>query len=85
MARMTRRVAEGKAYALVDARVEDAIARLGAFEDLYDSLLAEREKIATELEALRAENKQKTVRFKSLLAQKLTNQSTITLFEVRGL
>ena len=85
MARMTRLAADGKTVALAGASVEEAIRRLAAFEDLHDALLAERDSIAATLDALRAEGKQNTVRFKSLLAQKLQNQSTLVLFEVRGL
>lgn len=91
MDRLTQR--EAKRYTVSLERVEhegtlctgSAVDRLGRYEDLHEWLLAEKAKTEEELEGLRREGRQQTVRFKQLLAQKLTLGNTLAMFEVRGL
>lgn len=63
----------------------DAINKLGKFEDFYDDLITKQEAIARELDQLRLEDKKRTVKFKQLLAEKLTNQNILILFKRYGL
>lgn len=62
------------------ARVEQtclpqALERLARFEDLFFGLEEEQRGISLQLEELRAQGKEKTVKFRELLAQKLANQT----------
>ena len=59
-----------------------AIENLARMENLYEDLCRQQERIAGELEALRLAGKQKTVRFRQLLANKVTNQNIIVMLEM---
>lgn len=59
--------------------------RLAAFEQLYADLREEQRKTIAALELLRAEKKEKTVRFRELLGQKLMQAQQLALFERYGL
>lgn len=62
-------------------RLEEALERLAAFEDLACGLEEEQKNIALRLEQLRGERKEKTVQFRELLAQKLVNNNVQMLLE----
>ena len=66
-------------------RLEAALERLAAFEDLACGLEEEQQSISRRLEELRGQRKEKTVQFRELLAQKLVNSSLIQLLERKGL
>ena len=66
-------------------RLEAALERLAAFEDLACGLEEEQQSISQRLEELRGQRKEKTVQFRELLAQKLVNSSLIKLLERKGL
>lgn len=66
-------------------RLEAALERLAAFEDLACGLEEEQQSISRRLEELRGQRKEKTVQFRGLLAQKLVNSSLIQLLERKGL
>lgn len=51
--------------------LEDALARLGRLEDLYESLSAQREGLSQALGQLRAAGKTRSYQFKEKMAQKL--------------
>lgn len=55
-----------------------ALARLADLEDTIEALLRERGQISAELEALRTGGKTRTVRFRELLARKVTNRDMLT-------
>lgn len=55
----------------------EAVEKLARFENFYFDLLASQEKISSELEKLRIEGKEKSVRFRELLGQKLMNNNTL--------
>ena len=57
------------------ARLAEALERLAKFEDMFFGLEEEQRSISRQLEALRTQGKEKTVKFRELLAQKLANQS----------
>ena len=65
-------------------RLEAALERLAAFEDLACGL-EEQQSISQRLEELRGQRKERTVQFRELLAQKLVNSSLIQLLERKGL
>ena len=85
MDRLTGR--EGKRYTIpaTDGAQAHALDRLGRYEDLHEWLLLEKAKTEGEIEKLRLEGKQQSVKFKQLLAQKLSLGNTLALFEARGL
>jgi hypothetical protein len=58
-----------------------AINRLAAFENLYFDLIKQQNEITAELEKLKAEDKQKTVKYRELFGKKLVNQNLIFIFE----
>ena len=77
-------------------RLEAALERLAAFEDLACGLEEEQQSISRRLEEeqqsisrrleeLRGQRKEKTVQFRELLDQKLVNSSLIQLLERKGL
>ena len=79
MERYTRRE-QGKAV-IDPERLQEALDRLAAFEDLACGLEKEQKSIALRLEQLRGERKEKTVQFRELLAQKLVNNNVQMLLE----
>ncbi len=92
MERLTRKNDEGSyvtGAAQISAEGEEwggpAIRRLATFEELYEELLAEQERIGERLEQLRQADKKNSVQFKELLGKKLMNTNTISLFKAYGL
>ena len=63
----------------------EAINKLAKFENAFDDLILKQIKISEELEKLRAEGKTKSVKFKQLLAEKMTNNNILILFKTYGL
>ena len=63
----------------------EAAERLGRYEDAHGRLLARQEELAGRMEALKAQGKQKTAQFRELVAEKLTIQNTLTLWETYGI
>lgn len=63
----------------------DAINKLAKFENIYDDLISKQSEISKELEKLRLEDKTHSVKFKQLLANKITNNNIIILFKTYGL
>jgi hypothetical protein len=49
----------------------DAISKLAKFEDFYDGLMRNQAKLTTELESLRGEGQNHSVRFRELFTQKM--------------
>lgn len=92
MDRLTRAIENG-VYAVDDGKIQlsndgysgEAINKLAKFENIYDDLVSKQSVISMEMERLRAEGKTHTVKFKQLLANKLTNSNIITIFEMYGL
>lgn len=90
MERMTR-LMEGTYYLDV-ALIQDeqgyfgkAIDRLATFENIVDDLTTGQVRISEELEKLRSEGKEKSVRFKELMVKKLTNVNTMMLLKSYGI
>lgn len=69
----------------VNGYTGEAITRLAKFENIYEDLLASQIQIPKELEKLRNDGKTKSVRFKELMVQKMTNANIINLFKKYGL
>lgn len=59
--------------------------RLKAYDRMYADLLKERDKVASDLERLRAQGKVRGATHQQLLAQKLTVQNLIGRFEIYGI
>ena len=59
--------------------------RLAAYDRMYADLLAERDKVAADLDKLRAAGRSRGASFQQLLAQKLTVQNLIGRFEIYGI
>ena len=79
MERYTAR--EGEQVRVRPERLEEALDRLARFEDMVQGLDREQAEIARRLEQLRGQGREKTVQFRELLAQKLTNQNMKLLLE----
>jgi len=84
MNRITVKSEDG-VYSVDEGVINDAIRRLGMFEDAYEDLLGSIERIPGELEAMRMQGKEKTVRYKETVAQKLINNNIVAFFERHGL
>ncbi len=63
----------------------DAIEKLARFENLIEDLLNSQRQIPIELEILRNEGKTKSVRFRELMAKKITNANLLDLFKIYSL
>ena len=83
MERLTVLGMDGR-YSVTDDEINSAIQKLGLFEDAYDDLIASIERIPSELEEMRVQGKEKTVRYKETVAQKLINNSILAFFERHG-
>ena len=83
MNRITIKKKDG--YFVPDEYTKDAIQRLGEFEDAYEDLMNNQAQLPKELENLRTQGKEKTVRFKETMAQKLINNSIEMFFDKHGL
>lgn len=59
--------------------------RLAAYDRMYADLLIERDKVAADMDKLRAAGKNRGVTYQQLLAQKLTVQNLIGRFERYGI
>ena len=59
--------------------------RLAAYDRMYADLLAERDKVAADMDTLRAAGRSRGASFQQLLAQKLTVQNLIGRFEIYGI
>lgn len=59
--------------------------RLAAYDRMYGDLLAERDRIAAEMDRLRSAGKTKTVTYQQLMANKLLTQNLIGRFEIYGI
>ena len=74
-------VRAGGAVSVPPEQLEAALERLARFEDMVQGLDREQAEIAQRLEQLRSQGREKTVQFRELLAQKLTNQNMKLLLE----
>ena len=74
-------VCAGGAVSVPPEQLEAALERLARFEDMALGLEAEQGDIAARLAALREQGKDKTVQFRELLAQKLSNANMLLLLE----
>ena len=63
----------------------EAIERLALYEDLCEELQARQQALALQMETLRAEGREKSVKFRELFAQKLTNAAFLSMLQARGL
>ena len=70
---------------MTELELSAALRRLAAFEAVYQELADGIIVIPAEMEKLKAAGKEKTVRYKELFAQKLTNSYMIALFERHGI
>ena len=80
MERYTKREADGR-VSVSPEQLDQAMERLARCEDLLQGLEREQEDIAARLAALLEQGKDKTVQFRELLAQKLTNSNLRLLLE----
>jgi hypothetical protein len=93
MNRLTRALDSNNFYIVDDTKVQhdvngfsgDAINKLAKFENIFDDLLLKQSEISKELEKLRLESKMHSIKFKQLLANKITNNNIIILFHTYGL
>ena len=72
-------------YTVPDSELFEAFQRLAAFEDVYDELVSSMVTIPQELGELKAAGKEKTVRYREMLGQKLLNNQIIAMFERHGI
>ena len=81
MERLTRTL-PGGGYAAESSTDQELLTRLGSLEDLYDALLAERERITAEMERLRGQGKVKTATYQQRIAGRLMVQNLIDRFDI---
>ena len=83
MKRLTEKNESGH-YIVADEDMVKAIQKLGVLEDAYDDLIKSQEQIPKDLQELRMQGKEKTVRYKETMTQKLINSNIIMFFERHG-
>ena len=71
-------------YTIPEADLPLALQRLAALEDMLEELAACQTDIPAELARLKAAGKEKTVRYKELLGQKLLLNEMLALLERHG-
>ena len=76
---------EGTGYVLSPERYDAGVNRLDALERMWADLEARQAAIPGELQALREAGKEKTVKFRELMAKKLTDRSLLLRLEEAGL
>ena len=81
MQRLTDR--SDKGYALPEELRHRALVRLGRWEDMFEQLECEQLDIAAQLEQLRRVGKEGSVRFRELLARKLTVSTLLDMLRQR--
>lgn len=84
MDRLTEKNKNGQ-YVAAGQDMEKVIQRLGEFEDAYQDLMDSREQTPKILEEMRLQGKEKTIRYKETMAQKLINLNLVAFFESHGL
>lgn len=72
-------------YEINAEQYDEAINKLGTFEDIIDELISKQAELSKELKELRGKQETKSFRFRQLLGNKLTNSALITIFERHGL
>lgn len=93
MTRLTRKPSQEENYYIEETNLTkddlgysgDAVERLANFENFYEDLVASQERISKELTALRSEGKEKSVKFRELLGNKLMNTNMLVLMKQYGL
>ena len=83
MERITRKDPTGN-WSIPAEQAEAATARLAAFEDAYERLVARQQEIVGRMEALKAQGKQRTAQFRELFGEKLMDQNILSLWETYG-
>ena len=72
-------------YEIPEGQESAAARRLASFENAWERLTARQGEVTARMEALKAEGKQNTAKFRELFAEKLTIQNTLTLWETYGI
>ena len=80
MERITHRTAGSARAPLACVHMEGGFAQGEAIE-----LQAQQQALALQMENLRAEGREKSVKFRELFAQKLTNAAFLSMLQARGL
>ena len=63
----------------------EAIDKLGKFENFHEALLKRKQLLPEELQKLREQGKEKSVKFRELLAEKLTIENILILLKGQGI
>ncbi|MGI6331272.1 MAG: hypothetical protein ACOX1Y_05925 [Zhaonellaceae bacterium] len=63
----------------------EAINKLGKYENFHEALLNRRQVIPEELQKLREQGKEKSVKFRELLAEKLTIENILIMLKGQGI
>lgn len=87
MERVTKKVDSGGyeiAETFINKKVEEqfkiAIEKLGKVEDMYEDLQKKQKEMSAQMDVLRNEGKEKSVKFRELLGNKIINNNILALF-----
>lgn len=72
-------------YEVDEKDMQRAVERLAVFEGIYENIVNEQTLLSEQMAVLRAEGKEKSVKFKELMVKKLNNSNVISLFKANGL
>lgn len=82
MERFTSKNSNGTFTVAEGRSVDEIIEKLAKYENMHEALIAEQDKIISDMERLRLENKTKTITYKQLMANKLMTMNLTSRFDI---
>lgn len=82
MERLTSKNSSGTFTVAEGRSVDEIIEKLAKYENMHEALIAEQDKIISDMERLRLENKTKTITYKQLMANKLMTMNLTSRFDI---
>lgn len=83
--RITKKESDGGYELRENMRPEDAVFRLGEYEDMYDGLLLERKNVHDKINALKERGDTSSLQYKQLAARKFLLADLTGRFERHGI
>jgi hypothetical protein len=82
MERLTRKNPDGTFTIIEEHKINEVIEKLAGYENMYEALTTEKNKIISDMEKLKLEDKTKTVTYKQLMANKFMVMNLVSRFDI---